>query len=104
VPLLRVTDDVPKSLDSFFFCRGFRNTEAHPVALATMDEEAEYVVIGAGLAGLTAARALHQLGAKGTRAHSTARTLSSLPNLAHLFVPTTAAAAAHLESSRARSS
>ena len=69
-----------------------------------MDEEAEYVVIGAGLAGLTAARALHQLGAKGTRARSTARTLSSLPILAHLFVPTTAAAAAHLESSRARSS
>ena len=29
------------------------------------DEEAEYVVIGAGLAGLTAARALRQLDAKG---------------------------------------
>jgi len=68
------------------------------------EEEADYVVIGAGLAGLTAARALHRLWSKGTRARSTGRTLSSLSILARLFVPTTAAAAAHLESSRARSS
>ena len=71
---------------------------AHPVALAAMDEEADYVVIGAGLAGLTAARALQRLGSKGTRARRTGRTLSSLSILARLFMPTTAAAAARLAS------
>jgi len=42
------------------------------------DEEVDYVVIGAGVAGLTAARALHQLGAKGTHTRSTGGALAVL--------------------------